>query len=101
MSWVHVDDVVAAYLFAIDTPSLSGAANVVAPQLTRNRDFARAMGAALGRPAVIPTPAPAIRLAVGDFADYLLHGRAVVPRVLPAAGFAYRHPDLLEALRSR
>ena len=101
MSWVHLDDVVAAYLFAIDTPSLSGPANLVAPSLTRNRDFARALGAALGRPAAIPAPAAALRLAVGDFADYLLHGRAVVPRALPRAGFAFRHPDLLEALKSR
>lgn len=98
MSWVHLDDVVAAYLFALDTPSLSGPVNLVAPGRVRNREFARRLGRALGRPSFIPTPARALHLAVGDFADYLLHGRPAVPRALLAAGYVFRHPELEPAL---
>jgi uncharacterized protein (TIGR01777 family) len=101
MSWVHLDDVVGGYLFALDTAALSGPVNLVAPSLVRNADFARALGTSVGRPALIPAPAPMIRLAVGDFADYLLHGRAVVPRALTRAHYAFRHGSLLEALQSR
>lgn len=98
MSWVHLDDVVGGYLFALDTPSLSGPVNLVAPGKLRNREFARRMGRALHRPALLPTPAPALRLALGDFAEYLLHGRPAVPRALLSAGYAFRHPDLDPAL---
>ena len=94
MSWVHLDDVVGAYLFALDTPSLSGPVNLVAPGKLRNREFARRLGRALHRPAFVPTPAPALRLALGEFAEYLLHGRPAVPRALLSAGYAFRHPEL-------
>jgi uncharacterized protein len=98
MSWVHLDDVVGAYLFALDTPSLSGAVNLVAPGKLRNREFARRLGRALHRPSFVPTPAPALRLALGDFAEYLLHGRPAVPRALLSAGYAFRHPELDPAI---
>ncbi len=98
MSWVHLDDVVGAYLFALDTPELSGPVNLVAPGRLRNREFARRLGRALHRPSVIPTPARALRLALGDFAEYLLHGRPAVPRALVSAGYAFRRPELDPAL---
>jgi uncharacterized protein len=111
MSWVHLDDVVGAYLFALDADGgaaggyreppkavLSGPVNLVAPGKLRNREFARRLGRALHRPALIPTPAPALRLALGDFAEYLLHGRPAVPRALLSAGYVFRHPDLAPEL---
>jgi len=98
MSWVHLDDVLAAYLFALDTRSLRGPVNLVAPGRVRNREFARRLGKALGRPAFIPTPARALHLALGDFAEYLLHGRPAVPRALLSAGYEFRHPALDPAI---
>jgi uncharacterized protein (TIGR01777 family) len=98
MSWVHLDDVVGAYLFALDTPGLRGPVNLVAPERLRNREFARRLGRAVGRPSLIPTPARALHLVLGDFADYLLHGRPAVPRALTAAGYRFRHPELEPAL---
>ena len=111
MSWVHLDDVVGAYLFALDADGgaaggyrdppravLAGPVNLVAPGRLRNRDFARRLGQALHRPSVIPTPARALRLALGDFAEYLLHGRPAVPRALVSAGYTFRHPELEPAL---
>jgi uncharacterized protein (TIGR01777 family) len=100
VSWVHLDDVVAAYLFAIDTPTLSGPCNLVAPTPERNRAFSRAVGHALHRPSWLPVPAFALHAAAGELADYLLDGRRAVPQALLAAGFQFRHPQLDEALRA-
>jgi uncharacterized protein len=91
VSWIHVDDVVGAYLFALDTPSLSGPVNAVAPGRLRNAEFARQLGSALGRPSWLPVPAPALRLAVGGLAEYLLAGRPAVPSALLRAGYVFRH----------
>ena len=64
MSWVTLDDVVGAFLFALTNDKLFGPANVVAPQPVRNREFVRALGAALHRPAVFPLPAFVVEGAV-------------------------------------
>ena len=97
-SWVHIDDVVAAYLRALDDDELSGPVNVVAPDLVRNREFTSALGRALGRPAWFPVPAPAVKAAVGELGEYLVNGRPAVPRALEARGFSFAHPDLDTAL---
>jgi uncharacterized protein len=98
MSWVHLADVVGSYLFVFDTPHLSGPVNVVAPGAVRQRELARAIGRTLHRPSWLPVPAPALRLAVGPVAEYLLHGRRVVPAALEAAGYRFCYPDLAPAL---
>lgn len=100
LPWVHRDDAVGAVLFALDTPSFSGPANVVAPQAARNADFSRALGRALHRPSWLPAPAFALRLALGELGEMLLGGQRAVPRALQAAGYAFKHPELDEALRS-
>lgn len=97
LSWIHLDDVVAAYLAAIDDERYTGALNLVTDS-TRNAAFARAMGHALGRPSWMPVPGLALKLAVGEFADVLLHGRRVVPTKLRALGFTFKYPDLSSAL---
>lgn len=98
-SFVHVDDVVAAYRAALTDERIRGAINVVAPQPVRQREFAKALGKVLHRPAVVPTPAFAVRLAVGELADYALHGRKVMPRALLDLGFVFGRPTIEEALR--
>jgi uncharacterized protein len=96
--WVHLDDVVAAYLFVLDREAVRGPVNLVAPGIVRQRDFARQLGAALRRPAWVPVPALALRAAVGELAEYLLTGRRVVPEALLGAGYGFRRPDLASAL---
>lgn len=97
--WVHLDDVVGAIEWALTTPSARGAYNLVGPEPVRQRDFAKALGAAVGRPAVLPAPAFALRLAFGEFADEgLLAGQRCIPGRLDAAGYAFRHPRLAGAL---
>jgi uncharacterized protein (TIGR01777 family) len=100
-SWVHLDDAVGATHHALVTESAAGAVNVVAPAPERCRDFARTLGKVLSRPALLPLPGFAARLAFGEMADeLLLASQRVVPRQLERAGYRFRHPELEEALRA-
>ena len=101
MSWVDREDVLRMIEWALDHPSARGVYNVTAPHPARNRDFARALGRALHRPAFIPVPAFALRLAFGrEMADeILLGGQRVVPSRAAAEGFTFAYPELDAALR--
>lgn len=100
-SVVGLDDVVGALHFAIAHDGLAGPVNVSLPEAVRNADFAHGLGRVLERPAVIPTPAFALRLALGrEAADaMILSSQRMVPRRLLDAGFTFRHPTLEAALR--
>jgi hypothetical protein len=102
MPWIALDDAVGALLFTLTEPGLSGPVNLVAPEETTNRDLTRALGRVLRRPAVLPVPAFALRLALGrEMADELLLASArVVPRVLVERGFEFSRPRLEDALRA-
>jgi hypothetical protein len=96
-SWIHRDDAVAAYAAALTDARYRGPINLVTDSL-RQAAFARALGAALHRPSWLPVPAFALRAAVGELAEYLLHGRKVVPAALRTLGFAFAHPTVESAL---
>jgi len=99
MSWISREDWVRAVLFALDTPSLSGPVNVSAPQPVTSAEFAETLGRALRRPAVIPAPAFALRLAFGEMAAAtILASQRMRPRALEMAGFTFTHPTLASAL---
>ena len=101
MSWVSLTDVVGALQFLIAEKAVSGPVNVTAPNPVTNAEFAHTLGKALHRPAVLPAPAFALRLALGEMAEPLtLTGQRVLPRRLLEAGFAFLHPTLLEALQA-
>ena len=97
-SWIHLADVVAAYLAATSDERYAGPINLVAPGSVRNADLSRALGKVLHRPSWLPVPAFAVKLAVGELAEYLLEGRRVVPAKLHALGFTWKHGDLASAL---
>jgi len=97
MPWIHRDDVVAAYIAAATDERYRGPINLVRAS-TRNVDFARALGKALGRPSWLPVPAFAVKLAAGEFAEYVLQGRNVVPAKLTELGFTWKHDTLASAL---
>lgn len=100
-SWIAMDDVLELALAALTDTSFSGPYNAVAPEPIRQADFARALGHALSRPSFVPTPAFALRLALGELADALLlsSGR-VVPARLLERGHRWRWPELEPALRA-
>lgn len=99
MSWVHRRDVVRFLRWAIENGGPRGVYNVTAPQPVRNRDFTTELAAALHRPAFLPAPAFALRLAFGEMADALLLGSyRVVPARAAQEQFAFEHDDLGRAL---
>jgi len=96
--WVHIDDVAGLVRMALESRSLCGPVNVASPEPARQRDFARALGRALGRPAILPAPAVALRLVLGGFSSELLASRRALPEVAMRVGFRFAHTDLDRAL---
>lgn len=96
--WVHVEDVVSVFLRALDEPH-GETVNATAPSPVRQRELAASLGRVLRRPAVLPAPKLALRLALGGFESELLASRRVVPRRLLDHDFAFRFPELEPALR--
>jgi uncharacterized protein (TIGR01777 family) len=99
--WIHLEDAVRLYRLAIDEESLEGPLHAVAPEQLRQREAARIIGRVLHRPALVPTPAVALRLLLGEQADLVLHGQRAVSRKLDGFDFRYRElrPALEDALR--
>lgn len=94
MPWVALDDVVRLVMFALHTPALQGPVNAVSPNPVRNADFTRALGRALGRPAILPVPGWALSLAIGEFGQYLLHSQRVRSARLNEVGFEFGSPEI-------
>jgi uncharacterized protein len=99
VSWIHLEDTVAALLFCLDRESADGAVNLTAPNPVTNAELTRALGHALGRPAVLPVPALALRLLYGEMAQIVTTGQRVIPRRLEQLHFSFRHPLIEPALR--
>ena len=100
MSWIAIDDVVGIARHALADEALSGPVNAVAPQAVTNREFTRALGAVLRRPTILPAPAFALRIALGEMADaLLLASTRVDPAVLRSSPFEFQLPELDGALR--
>jgi uncharacterized protein (TIGR01777 family) len=98
--WVHVDDIAGALLFALDTDAASGPINVAAPAPATNAELSKALGRVLRRPAVMPVPGFALRLLYGEMASIVTTGVRMVPKRLEELGYAFRRPDLDDALRA-
>jgi uncharacterized protein (TIGR01777 family) len=97
-SWIHLQDAVRALLFALDSPSLSGPVNVVAPEPITMGALAREIGIAMHRPAALRVPEFALRLLLGrGLAQTLLSGQRAVPRKLVDSGFTFEFPRAKEA----
>jgi uncharacterized protein (TIGR01777 family) len=97
-SWVAMDDVTAAYVRLLELP-VSGPVNLVAPEPARNRDFAKALGHALHRPAALPFPSFAVKLLLGEMGEeLLLASKRVLPVALEAQGFEFRVRTLADGL---
>jgi len=98
--WLHLDDLVAIFLWALGEASVSGSVNAVAPETVRNETLTRELGRVLGRPTRLPVPGFVLRAVLGELAGELLGSRRVVPRRLQAAGFRFRFPTLAAALEA-
>ncbi len=97
--WIHLDDVAGAILFELDTDAASGPVNLTAPEPATNRELSKALGRALRRPAIAPVPALAVKALYGDMAQIVTTGQRAVPARLTELGYAFRRPELEDALR--
>ncbi len=99
MPWIHRADWLALVRWIVDTPGAAGPFNATAPNPVTNRDFAATLGRVLHRPALVPAPGFALRLALGEMAGpLLLEGQRVLPARATGMGFRFRYPQLEEAL---
>lgn len=98
MSWIHLRDLVAMMLAAVERSEWSGPVNATAPAPVTNREFSKTLGRVLHRPAMAPLPALALRLAYGEMAQVLTTGARVVPARALVLGYSFAHPELEGAL---
>lgn len=99
MSWIHRDDVLGLIEWLLARGDASGVYNATAPEPVDSRGFARTLGTVLHRPAMLPLPAPVLRLALGEMSCLLLGGQRVLPARALAEGYRFRYPSLDAALR--
>ena len=99
MPWIHRHDYVEMVRWIVDTPAVTGPVNVSAPHPVTNAEFARALGRALHRPALLPAPRFALKIVLGEIADALLASQRALPGVALAHGYHFRYPEIDIALR--
>jgi uncharacterized protein len=99
LSWVHIDDVVNAYIFAIENISISGIINLTTPNPVTSREFSSALGRVLRRPSFFTVPETAIKVMVGEGAKYVTYSQKVFPGQLKNCGFSFRYPEIETALK--
>jgi hypothetical protein len=97
--WIHLDDLVGAILHCLDHEEASGPVNLTAPTPVTNAELSRALGHALGRPAVLPVPGLAVKLLYGDMAEIVTTGQRAIPAKLGDLGYTFRHPEIELALK--
>jgi uncharacterized protein (TIGR01777 family) len=100
VSWIHRDDLIGIAAAAIADERWLGPINATSPAPCTNREFSRALGRVLKRPAVLPVPGLALRVLYGEMAEVVTTGARVVPAKALVLGYEFRHPHLPEALRS-
>jgi uncharacterized protein (TIGR01777 family) len=96
--WIHLDDVVGGLIYCLDQPGASGPVNLTAPNPVTNAELSRALGHVLGRPAVLPVPAVAVKLLYGEMAEIVTSGQRALPARLGELGYQFRHTEVQGAL---
>ncbi|HET8814261.1 MAG TPA: TIGR01777 family oxidoreductase [Solirubrobacterales bacterium] len=100
LPWIHIEDEVGILLWALDNENVSGVVNASAPDPLTNKEFSKALGRAVNRPAVMPVPGLVLDLKFGrEFGQVLRGGQRVIPKRTRELGYEFKHPDLDEALR--
>ncbi len=97
--WIHLEDVVRAIDFLMMADELKGAFNFTAPEVVRQKQFAKTLGKTFNRPAILPTPAFVMKTVLGEFGSSLLQGQKVIPQALQNSAFTFSHPELAPALQ--
>ena len=98
MAWIHLEDAVNLILFALNYPAIRGAVNATAPHPVTNEEFTGRLALELHRPAIMPVPVFALKLAFGEMSEMVMASQRVLPTVAKSAGFLFQYPDLHAAL---
>lgn len=99
VSWIDHEDMVGLILFALDDDRVEGPLNATAPNPVTNKQFAKALGRALHRPSIFPTPGFMLRLALGEVANVVTMGQRVLPRKALDLGYRFRFTEIDAALK--
>ena len=99
MSWIHLDDLVRVYIYALENP-LRGPFNAASPNPVDNFTFSQTLARVLRRPCLLPVPRAALKIAMGEMSTIVLDGQRITPKNLLDAGFRFRFPTVEEALRA-
>ncbi|GAB1420165.1 TIGR01777 family oxidoreductase [Anaerolineales bacterium] len=97
--WIHIDDLVSAIIFLMNNSTAQGPYNLTAPNPLTNRDLEKTIAKVMGRPAFMPAPAFALKLALGEVSDLVLNGQRAVPAALEQLGFEFEYKHAEPALR--
>lgn len=100
MSWIHINDITDAYLFALENPYLRGAVNACSPEPVTNKQMITTIAKVLNKKIILPVPGFILKIVVGKFAENLLTGQKVYPKKLIEESFIFRYPELKEALKN-
>jgi uncharacterized protein (TIGR01777 family) len=100
LPWIALEDLLGIYLAALYQPDWSGPVNACGPEPARSRDFARALGRAVHRPAMVPVPVFALRILFGEVATVLAGGQRMNPRRPLDWGYEFKYPELAAALQA-
>jgi uncharacterized protein (TIGR01777 family) len=98
-SWIHMEDLLKAFLFVFDNGDIHGPVNFCSPNPVRNRGLAKALGKVLSRPSFLTLPGFMLRVVLGDFGSVLVEGQRVVPTKLLKHGFVFEYPEIMGALQ--
>ncbi len=100
VTWIHVDDLIQLLIFSAENSSVEGPLNGSAPRPVSNAEFTRVLAAAVHRPAVFRIPKFALKLALGDVAEFVFKSERVIPEATERAGFGFQYPEIEAALRA-
>jgi uncharacterized protein (TIGR01777 family) len=97
MSWIHIDDIVGIYLFALDNPAVKGAVNAAAPNPETMKQFCKNMACEMHRPSIFPVPGFIVKIAAGEMGDVILAGRKALPKKITRLGYKFKYENAADA----
>ncbi len=100
MSWIHLEDLVRLFLLAADNATITDPVNGSSPQPVTNAQFTKALAHVLHRPAFLQVPRFAMKLLLGEMAEFLFTSLRVIPEAAERAGFGFKYPELDATLKS-
>lgn len=99
MSWIHIEDLLAIILFAMDNSNVTGALNCTAPYPESNKDFCKHLASVLHRPSFFPVPGFVVKIIAGDMSELVLKGRKAIPKKIIRFGYRFKYEKVIDALR--